>query len=300
MKLILLVCAIGLCQFSHVNAQNAITKILLDKESYEPIKTAHVYLNNHLKTGTITNEDGRFIIWSRSELDSINISHVSYLSRKYAVADIKSDTIFLPQSNNTIDEVMVCSLSGTEILKRAIDSLEANHAFHPIYYNAYVRVLKYELDYSKLHVMSEYDMSLYQKNKSTFKFQINKTRAAPFSDTGKKYFKDMRMTGAISIISDNIYKWQEDFFNKRKIKKYAIKIIGHEKHEGKVYYKLSCNPINAESDYAVLLVDMNSYGIKKITKYYSQEKDEFDEVTFKQIDGKWFLQSSKRSTRDEI
>ena len=277
-----------------VNAQQTITKVLADKETHAPIVGAHIYLNNNFRLGTVSNIDGRFAIYKRSPKDSLSITHLSYTPIKLAFGQINSDTLFLTERTNALSEVVVRSLTGKEMLKRVIDSLENNYAHAPVKYNAYVRVMEYEKDYSKLHVLSEYDMNLYQRNKSSFDYCINKTRVAPFSKEGKKYFKDMRIMMAIGMAGNNIYKWKEDFLTKGKLKNYDIRISSQIEQDKRTYTQLTCKPLKNENvKEIVLLIDMADYGIKKKIKYYTVQRDRYNEVAFKKVDNKWFLQSSK-------
>lgn len=301
MKLFSFTCIIIFCWITSVNSKGVFTKTLIDHDSHTPIQGAHIYINNYLKIGTITNKDGLFVLNKLNESDIVCISHVSYVPIKQVVGSLKSDTIFLKKRMTNLDEIIVHRMTGVELLKCVIDSLESNHSIEPILYNTYVRSLMFEQDYSELHVLSEYDMNVYQKKDHNSEFRIIKTRASSFSNAGKKYFKDMRMIQAISINGDNIFRFRDNYLKKNKLKKFDIKITCQINSINNNYIELMCKPIK-ETYYnsAILLIDLSSYGIIKITKYYSDLKDEYKEVSFKQIEDKWYLQSSRRRIHSKL
>ena len=181
------------------------------------------------------------------------------------------------------------------IINKVIDSLYINHFVEPVMYEVYIMVSEFEKDYSELHVLSEYFMNVYQNKKSKSEIQVIKIRAKPFSKAGKKYFKDMRMMGAISINSDNIFRFQNDIFKKKKLKNFDISIEDSANDEHSDLIKLVCKP-KKEKEYAsiVLFIDRTSYAVCKMIRYYSEE--EYKEIGFKEVNKKWYLDYSKVKT----
>lgn len=165
-------------------------------------------------------------------------------------------------------------------------------------YDVYIIVSEFEKDHSELHVLSEYLMHVYQNKKSKSEMQVIKIRAKPFSKAGKKYFKDMRMISAISINSDNIFRFQNDIFKKKKLKNFDITI---EENADRDLIKLVCKP-KKEKEYAkiILYIDRSSYAVSKMIRYYSESGAEFKEIGFKEVNKKWYLDYSKVKTSSDF
>lgn len=275
--------------------QQTISKVVIDDATGRPVISAHIYVGSRLKNGTITNMDGRFVLKSVFNNNILEISHISYEPYKKAIIEIASDTIRLSKKSVTLNEIVIHAESGAAIMTRVIDSITVNHFVEPVMYRTYVRVLRYERDYSELHILSEYLMDVYQNEKSNSEFNILKIRAKPFSYAGRKYFKDMRMMHAISIQSDNIFKYKYALFKKKNLKKYNFEILEDSVDDAENLIKLRCIPKRKEEFYCIVLwITKSSYAVQKMIKYYSKSKEEFTEVYFKQIGNKWYLDYSKR------
>jgi carboxypeptidase-like protein len=293
---ILITIAFILLGLDIARSQESFTKVVIDGETGRPISNVHVYLANHLKTGTITNEDGRFILKNVNKNDILEVSHLSYTPFVGAIYNINSDTVSLFKSALVLDEILVINHSDRTIMASVIDSLYVNHFVEPVMYEVYVRVAQFEQDYSELHVLSEYVMNVYQNKKHNSEFSVIKTRAKPFSGAGKKYFKDMRVMHAIAINSNNIFKYKYDIFKEKKLKNYEVVII-EEVAEGEFnLLELHIYPKKKEEFSSItLLIDQSSYAVKKMIVYYSESKQEFEEVGFKQIKDRWYLDYSKKT-----
>lgn len=274
-------------------AQTSIKKVIIDRETGSPVFGVQVCKSNNFKTGTITNSDGQFVLKNLCKDDSLRISHISYSTQTLCVNNIISDTIELQKKQYMMEEVVVST--GIGIMHNVIDSLKQNHYVEPVMYDAYIRVLQYQEDHAELHVLSEYVMNIYQNMKSKSEIQVIKTRAKPFSKAGQKYFKDMRMIDAMSINADNIFRFQEDVFNKRKLKKYIITIEDNSQE----YIKVRIMH-RKDGTSIVLYIDRMSYAVQKMVKYYSQSEQEYKEIGFKNANGKWYLNYSKLIQKTDL
>ena len=280
---------------TNVIGQLMVSKVIIDDATELPIVNAHIYIGNRLKNGTITNIDGRFVLKGIYKNEVLEVSHISYKSYKKVVEKITFDTIRLSKKSVALNEIIIHAESGEAIIERVIDSITINHFVESVIYSTYVRVLRYERDYSELHILSEYLMDVYQNEKSNSEFEILKVRAKSFSYAGRKYFKDMRMMHAISIQSDNIFKYKYAIFKKKNLKKYNFEILEDSKDDDGNLIKLRCIPKRKEEFYTIILwVSRSSYAVQKMIKYYSESKEEFAEVGFKKIGGKWYLDYSRK------
>ncbi len=280
-------------QLLAVFGQSTYTKTVIDNETGKPIANAHIYKTLDLQTGTITNEDGLFVLRNIKSTDIIEVSHIAYNTFKGKVKEIKSDTIRLQRKYNIIAEISV--ETGQTLMNKVIENLYDNHFVEPVMYEVFVRVAQLEQDSSELHVFSEYAMNFYYNKNSKPRIKVLKVRAKPISETGKKYFKDMRIINAISTSSDNIFRFQEDIFKKKKLKYYTITIDENSDD-------INCTKINLidkkDKTKYTLLVDNQSYAISKFISYY--ESGGIKELGFKKIKDKWYLDYSKRLRNAQV
>jgi hypothetical protein len=277
-----------------INAQGLIKKIIVDSENNEPISNAHIYIDNDVKSGTISNEDGLIVIQAAQKENSLIISHISYKLKTVTIAKHLSDTIKLEKKITLLGDVNLTDLSGHTIMKRAVAYLKSNHYVEPVMYNVYVREIAYENDKSELHVLAEYLFNLYQNKNSNSKFRFLKVRAKPFSNTGKKYFKDMRVITPISIFTDNLFAFKKDILKEKKIEKYNIKVLGETEYDGESYYKLRCTR-KRSNDSLIYLINKETYAIAKQIDLISNK-----EIGFKEVEGKWYLSYTRRCYKSTL
>lgn len=175
-----------------------------------------------------------------------------------------------------------------------IDSLYVNHFVEPVMYEVYVRILEYEQDYSELHVLSEYIMNVYQNKNHNSELSVVKTRAKPFSNAGKKYFKEMRMIGATAFYTDNIFKYKDKVLKKKNLKHFKFEIVYDSTNANNSLILLNCTPNKKKLYYyrISLSIDRSSYAIQKMIIYSSGSKKYFKEIGFKKINNKWYLDYS--------
>ncbi|MGM0551873.1 MAG: carboxypeptidase-like regulatory domain-containing protein [Bacteroidota bacterium] len=292
-----------LFDFTILSAQETITKTVIDGETGNSVVNAHVYMLDALRTGTVTNRDGVFTLKSVADSSVLKISHIAYVDFIKPVSKMSSDTIVLKTKSNNLEEVVVrprgSMLTGRALINNVIDSLERNHYVEPIMYQVYVRVSEFEQDYSELHVLSEYVFDVYQDKRSKSEIQMLKTRAKPFSKAGRKYFKDMRMISAISINADNIFRFQDDIFKRRKLKHFEFSIHSDQTNRSDDLIALHCLN-NRDNERYVLFIDKESYAISKMVKYYTDTDEEFLEIGFKKVNNKWYLDYSNRKRHSDL
>jgi hypothetical protein len=202
-----------------------------------------------------------------------------------------------------LSEIQVNDLSGVGIMSKVIASLYLNHFVQPVMYEVYVRVHQFETDYRVLHMLSEYQIYVYHDQKSKYKFQIIKMRAKPFSEVGKEYFKDMRVMDG--ILFDNIFKPNnrllKNIFVQKKLRYYDITIDMEVKDEDYDVVKLRCSPKkNKGTGSIILFIDRNSFAVHKMITYTSESGEYFNEVGFKQINRKWYLDYSKNKHKASV
>lgn len=268
--------------------QDCIRKTLMSADFGKPIVGAHIYLSNQNQIGTITNEDGVFILCPPEQESWITISHLGYKPKKIKFS-LRNDTINLQPRVLPLQEIQITDVSAVSMMESVIDSLHVNHYVEPILYKAFVRVLEYESDRSALHVFSEYLINVQINEKSKHKYKIVKLRAKPLSNAGKKFFKDMRVMKGISGASQHIFFGLSDYFKKKKLKKFDISTF-EIPHSDFMEIRLA----SLKEDLTVtLVIEKETYAVTKISETY-EEKDDL-EVAFKKVGTKWILDYASRN-----
>lgn len=271
-----------------VTGQITLEKVLIDKETHKPIPFANIYLQNNYRTGTVSNEDGKFVLKNIKKSSIIQISHISYKTFNFTIDNISEDTITLLPKTEFLPEVIVTNASEKKIIKNVISHLEINYSVENLMYNSYIRELIYEDDMQKLHILSEYLIHVYQNKTDNSKFQIEKMRAKYFSKLGGKYFKDMRVIFGIASCPVNLSRNPPSYLKEKNLKKLNFKIID----ETDTTFEIVCfpNKISKNTFFVknVLLIDKSSWAIKKIVSYRTQDEKYFWERGFKQVNDKWY------------
>ncbi len=271
-----------------VKSQITLRKVLIDSENHKPIPFANVYLQNNYRTGTVSNEDGKFILKNIKKNSLIQISHISYKTFIGNIDSIIRDTIVLQPKTEFLQEVVVTNMSGKKIMEKAINHLAINYSVENLMYNSYIRELIFEEDMQKLHILSEYLIHVYQNKADNSKFQIEKMRAKYFSKLGAKYFKDMRVIFGIASCPENLFKNPPPYLKERNLNKLDFKIID----ETDTTFEIGCIPKKINKNtffvYHILFIDKSSWAIKKVISYRTQDKKYYWERGFKQINDKWY------------
>ncbi|MCF6240620.1 MAG: carboxypeptidase-like regulatory domain-containing protein [Bacteroidales bacterium] len=276
-------------------AQQTINKIVIDKKTGKPILFAHVYKQDNLLTGTVTNSDGRFVLKSLKKNDVLIVSHLSYVRYENSLYNITSDTIFLIPKIEKLNEVIVKGLTPYSIMTHVIDNLQKNHLIEPVMYQMYGRIAIHNKDKSELHILSEQVTNVYYKKLGKHPFaQIIRLRIKPFSEIGKRYFKGMRMVSNAGLFSDVSFIFSVNpIFNKRKLKKhYNIEILGEYIDETQNLIKIKCSHKEEKNINVILLVERNSYAISKMEVF---RLNDHEVVSFKKVDNKWYFNTVKRN-----
>ncbi len=284
---------------SIVSGQNLISKTLIDKETNQPVMFAHVYIKNDLQTGTVSNTDGKFVLKDVADNDTVVISHLSYDTFSDKIENIQSDTIYLIPKTEKIQEVKVTALSAYSVMEKVIENLTQNHFAKNTMYQIFTRVIEYEKNYSELHILGEYLINLYESKSGKYKYKIVKIRVKPFSAAGKKAFKDYRLIPAIATY-DWAYIFDEDIFQKKKLKSFHISLEGEFTDEQGVYIKLLCKAKKSNEQHKdiVLYIDKSTFGIKKCIIKYSET--EYNETGYQHIGDKWYIAYFKRNKKTDF
>lgn len=129
-KQLLLYClfVFGLVSFAQTELKNKV----VDFTTLLPIESASVYIKN-TTIGTVTNQDGKFVLQVPKELekDTIVISSIGYKSFKIPVNEFdNSEEVYLEEDIAALDEIVLIAenrpTTGNDIILKAIEKLPEN------------------------------------------------------------------------------------------------------------------------------------------------------------------------------
>jgi hypothetical protein len=130
LKNLIIVLFLSLC--FNAFSQTEIKNTVLDGESFSPLESASVYVQN-TTIGTITNADGKFllVVPNKHLKDSLVISSIGFKSYKIPVEEFDSAfDVYLDPDVASLDEVLLIAetrpKTGNDIMLRALEELADN------------------------------------------------------------------------------------------------------------------------------------------------------------------------------
>lgn len=288
--------------FTHCFGQYRVIKTVVDASTKQPIQFVNVTLVKNQQIGTITNEDGLFILFLTDKSDSIEISHIGY-NKLRVTSNYKSDTIRLNSSVTLLNEVTISDMSANQVIIKTIENLELNHSVEPVTYNSFVRIVEYPKDTSELHIFEEHLITIHQTKDNNSKFKVRKTRVNAFSKIGEKRLKDLRLINMVSVYADNIFRYQDDFLKRKKVRNYIYKFLDRDLVNDSSAYSIECrSKADTSAISAKLYIDKKTFAVTKLIKYYKNDIGlyDFTDINFRQYGNKWFLSNSFRHFKNSI
>ncbi|WP_191859280.1 carboxypeptidase-like regulatory domain-containing protein [Hanstruepera ponticola] len=117
---------------SGVFSQTELMNTVLDGETFQPLESASVYIQN-TTIGTITNTDGKFVLVvpNKHLKDTLVISSIGFKSYKIPVGEFDSSfDVYLDPDVASLDEVLLVAetrpKTGNDIMLRALEELPVN------------------------------------------------------------------------------------------------------------------------------------------------------------------------------
>jgi len=268
---------------------------IIDATTDKGVPSAHIFPIDNQQNGTISNEDGLFILNLRKPTDTLIVSHVSYELRHIVFEPGKTIyKIGVQPLQHTLSEIVVKPVTAKEIVERAIGRIKDNHKVHPVYYQFYTRIISYSHD-STLHFFEEHTGDIFIR-KGLFinytKIRPQKSRFRYLTDIGKKRFENQYMVSMTSMMWDDLYKNANEYLDlyRNMHYKYTFKssatllnrpcyVVAFET-DRKTYYKSG-----------VLYIDKETYAIAR--EVVGSENGSIRVVSFQPLNGKWYLKSTR-------
>lgn len=273
--------------------EDHLSGFIYNNDTGKGVYGAHVYWECSPTQGTISNEDGKFIISRLEDCYRLIISHIGYETAKHNVNGQDGISVGLTVSPYELSEVTISALDVSLIINRVIGSLKENHPSHPVYYYFFHREVYYSED-STIHLLEEHTGMVEHKVASFIRRFENdavlfKSRIGYFSSKGEEMFKDHRFISFSQIIWDNPVYDRRSHLHKRRSRDFDYRLAGKERVSGRTCYVVEFKA-NSSTSYprGKLYIDTVSYAIVKevlLTSGISKIK----ETSFVESNGKWYL-----------
>lgn len=288
MKKIILFFSFFFIGFNCAFCQILIEGKILSKNTKEPIPFAHIYSPDFPELSTITNEEGSFLWRIPTEVEGVSISHINFKKRTLSVKEIKSSgIIYLDDNEFVLSEVTVGSLTPHSLLEKVIDKLKENHRVEPVFYDFYMRHFEHkENDHPRF--LYEFVGTIFQNKNHNSSFSIFKARFFAFDKQSKA--DNIRTTSLHEIMTDNIFKYKEDIWDKGKLKKFILEYLDDEILNGRPAYviRYSKKDTTSYQDNGTLFIDKETLGVSRMIMG-SLYGNSFKDIYFQMIENKWYL-----------
>lgn len=267
---------------------------VIDAVTQKGIPNVHIY-SQKLGEGTITNTDGNFYLIV-ADKDELHISCIGYKKQIIKLSNIepKKIVIKLESSIETLDEVVISAkqITAEEILENVIKNFKKNHFVEPVYYKYYNRLVNYTKD-SILNSVEEYNGTIKQNWLHNTIYHIEKGRIKYLTKDSIDQLKNHRVTAMDKMKIDNIFKYREDYLNKKGKRNYSYDLVGRANLLDRNCYIISFN--TEKSTYykkGELYIDIKDFAIvRKILK--DSDNVLLNDITFKKEKDKWYLKKAE-------
>ncbi|HAK00298.1 MAG TPA: hypothetical protein DCM62_09750 [Bacteroidales bacterium] len=295
MKPLLIV--IVLCAISFTATANVrnIAGFVYNTETGDGLHGVHVFWKGAPNLGTITNEDGNFLILPHADSDTLIVSHLGFETVRHHVARrARQLRIGISPRVYELSEVTVEAISADEIMRRVISRLAVNHPAHPVFYSFYHREVFFSRD-SIIHFMEEHT-GLIEHRRATFgifnnNVRIDKSRMGYFTDVGEEMFENHRFISFTQILWDNPLFDAYDHLHRRRSRHFNFRFAGMETVNERNSYIIDFK--TARSTFyptGRLYIDSETFAIVK-EELRNKTGSEVRQVNFIESNGQWFLRS---------
>lgn len=213
----------------NINPQKSLLQCfgnIIDTKSKKPVSFTNVYIK-YTSTGTISNQDGNFIIKLDAEKseDSLSFSCLGYKPITKKITDIlnKPLIIELEPISTLIPEIIIDYIDPSKLLSLVLEKIKSNYSTAPSIYTGFYReTIRQNNDYV---VLSEAVLKIYKAAYNKYlndQVIIIKSRKSPFvkqMDTLTFKFQGGIYTSLLLDIAKN----QSTFFSDEFLKFYTFK-----------------------------------------------------------------------------
>lgn len=217
---------------------------IVDKRSGQPISYTSLSVDV-AKTGSISNEDGEFIlqIEGKYQKSSIRVSRIGYAPFVIKLPDLIAvkGLIELTQQSDSLEEVVIRPLNAVELVKGAFEKVSGNYSQKPLRMQGFYREFNIENDQTV--ELSEALLGIYFSpyNKSKNEVQLKlikgrKSNAAAGSKVQKyAYFSGMPQ----SLLKTDVAHGSEEFDVSDFLRNSDMKVVDIWSFDGDQVYEIS-------------------------------------------------------------
>ncbi len=306
LKNLLVVVLFSLLSIGFVHAQNKNSNLTIHgkvffKNDSMSVPGAHILIKNTLY-GTTSNAEGYFNlhILEENQHDSLVISFVGHKEFAIKVSEaIKCPTnVYLEEHHMLLNSVLVTSLTGEEIIQRAIDNVNENYPKENNVYDVYFKsTFKTGIKHWQYQEISADVVSkgfFVGHGKRDIKVFLKEKKTNLNIDT------DYIGTNGIYLLAQS--NWARDFLFKKNLKKYRYTINGITTYQGHEVYKIAVETTFKNAT-AYIYVTTQNYALVSIDYFYKNtskvvaSKKEWSWLKFRfyidfyEKDDKWYVRS---------
>lgn len=272
---------------------------VVDAQTDTTVAYARLFWAHRPATGTISNEEGAFVIEGGNEGDTLVASHINYAPARIAVAGGQPLKVDLAPKERVLAPVSLYGVSGTELMRAVIEALPANHQVEPVVYRAYVRTLSYEANQSAVHLLGDY-VFFYAQDKTAgpalaatlAQLGPQKGRIRTYSPAGKAdSINGYGMQRAAGFFFDNLFNASHPIFRRNKLKHYQIALAGEVVIENHTFLQVELEAQKEDISSYTLFVEEKTQAIGKLIE--RKPHGGRYEVIFRESGGKWYLAYSR-------
>jgi hypothetical protein len=274
------------------HCQSMLTGQILSGKTQEGIPFSHIYISEFPEFIAISNEDGRFVLRIPQGAEQISISHINYRKLTLSLEEFKKQAvIYLEENEQSLGEVTVEFFTPKSLMEKVIENLEFNHLLEPVCYDFYMRLIQYS-DIENPQFIEEHVGKIFQNKNHNSSFALFKTRFFAFE---KKYTAEKtRTTSLYEVMTDNLFKYKEDIFVKRKLKNFKLQYLEDEIVNDRPSYVLRYHKgdTTAYQDNGYLFIDKETFGVSRMVmgSFFTEN---YKDIYFKLIENKWYLNFTK-------
>ncbi len=290
---------------------------IIDSETAEPLQFATIGIK-HIGKGTITNNDGKFILKVTKECldDTLTISYVGYLSRLVPVKSLAGNimTISLDRDFISIPEIIVRYKDPLGIINKAVASIAENYGTSPAMLTGFYREGVYRKKEPQIYTEAVLQVFKSPYARSLLNDQIKVIRSRKIENLDAKDTLAVRLkAGLVSAMSLDGMRELFDFINPQTTDNYYYRLTDIVTIDGKNAYVISFEQkewiteplmkgeiyINVDDNGVMLaefeinpihILETQEAFISKLPKGYSMKPEYIRYMTqYRNIDGRYYL-----------
>ena len=291
--------------FSVFGERRTIAGFVFNTETEIGLDGVHVFWQGAQNFGTITNQDGNFLIQTHPYSDTLVVSHVGFTTGLYPVKMHEEELMIgISPKIYELSEVTVEAISADAIMRNVIAFLSANHPAHPVYYSFFHREVFFSGD-SIINFMEEHT-GIIEHRRATFmifnnNIRIDKSRLGYFTDEGREMFENHHFVALTRIIWDNPLFGFRDNIHPRHSRHFEYSFAGMETIMDRECFIIDFDQKTAGRRIPFtrgrMYIDATTFAIvKEILKDRSGSR--IKQVNYIESNGQWFLRNvfSQRPT----